>query len=277
MVLRRARGGPLGNDDGNTVELSGTPTGPDRLFWDNFDFDAWRPTLSLPDWTVIDYRNDEMTWSEENQIGRTSDYWQGKFAIADHGAAAEFIKMDEQLVTPPIDCSRHEDVKIAFSHTFSKGLFETASVDWSYDAQNWTPVIKYWASGEGEEEFDVPDADLHEQVFFRFYYANARLTGEYWGVDNVQVTGVPSTAPPITTTTTTTTTPSSTTTTTIPADDDTGDDDTADDDTVDEDTGDDDSADDDASDDDNIDDDSGDVDELPAGDDDDDDAGCCGC
>jgi len=251
---------PYGNEDDNTVEFSGTPVGPDRLFWDDFDTDG------LAQWTIINGGTNDVTWTDDNLLGRVSDYWSGLFAIADKESIGDFQTMNEQLITPPIDCSMHEGIKIGFSHVFEKAIIEVADVDLSYDSVNWVQVRRFWIDQEGEVELDVPAADLHQQVYFRFHYFNAGLAAEYWGIDNVEVTGWPSTAPTVTTTT-------STTTTTVPADDDTADDDTTDDDTTD----DDDTADDDTSTDDDTADDDVMSGEASAGDDDDDSGSCCGC
>ncbi len=264
----------FGNEDDNTVELSGTPEGPDRLFWDNFED-------GLDMWTVVDGGTNASTWTLENPTGRASDYWIGQFVIADHLSTGEFQQLDEQLLTPALDCSSHEEIKIAFNHVFKQGILERGRVDWSYDGAQWNLIKLFMGDNEGAMSFDVPDADLHQQVFFRFYYVRAAIGAEYWGLDNVEVTGVPSTAPSITTTTTT----FIPTTSTIPSDDDADDDtlnDDADDDTLNDDVDDDanDDVDDDANDDTTDDDSAGDTilndDMATTGDDDDDEGNCCG-
>ena len=262
----------FGNEDDNTVELSGTPEGPDRLFWEDFE------SGDLTQWTIVDGGTNNVTWTLENPMDRASEHWSGEFVVADHESTGEFQQLNEQLITPPVDCSRHEGITIGFSHEFRQGMLERGRVDWSYDGAQWNLIKLFMGDAEGRVEFDVPDADLHQQVYFRFYYVRASLSAMYWGLDNVEVSGVPSTAPSITTTTTTTTT-LLTTTTTIPADDDINDD-AADDDTADDDTADDD-VNDDAVNDDTVNDDEGgsiysDDDFASGAGDDDDEGNCCG-
>ncbi|MCC6157864.1 MAG: S8 family serine peptidase [Deltaproteobacteria bacterium] len=250
---------PFGNCDGNTVEVTASPTGPDRIFFDNFD-------LEPRAWQIVDGGSNTATWNSDNAGSRSSPHWTDRFIAADKETTGALQRMDEQLITPPLDCSHHEGIELRFRHEYRHGLLDRAQVAWSYDGATWTNLVNWGADQEGAVTFDLPEADLYPQVFVLFYFKNAGLDAQYWGLDNIEVVGWPSTGTPTTTTSTTT----STTTTTIPGDDDTdddtadddADDDTADDDIVDDDTTDDDTVDDDVVDDDTTDDDTIDDDSL---------------
>ncbi|MBZ0271616.1 S8 family serine peptidase [bacterium] len=278
----------LGNEDTNTVEADATPFGDPRIFWNDFD---WYP---IGDWTIVDGGGGEVTWTDEVVGSHSFPPDVGKVAIVDRGTTSGLELLNESLVTPPLDCGGFVNVTLRFLHIFERGFAEDAILQWSYDGVTWTPIEKYRLTETIEKEYALPEADRHTQFFVRFHY-EALFGGEFWAVDDVEVTGERTTLPPVTTTTTTTTAPS-TTTTTIPGDDDTADDDTGDDDADDDDTAtDDDTADDDASDDDAIDDDDATDDDDAIDDDDtagipldddagdaadgegDDEEGCCGC
>jgi len=175
----------LGNEDNNTVEVALTPVGPDRIFEDDFD------SKSFSQWTVINSGTTQGTWVDDNPEGQWSQYWQGTFAICDRNAYI-LGRMNGELITPEIDCRGYEDIEVRFSHEFSRSIFEIAQVDYSFDQVNWVTIVTYqFDSAGGYERYLVPALDHKRHVFIRFHYYNAGLPADYWGVDNVEITGWP--------------------------------------------------------------------------------------
>jgi len=265
-----------GNEEKNTIELSVTPVGPVRIFQDDFESDT------LDQWTIVNGGTCSGTWQDDNPEGRSSPYLNGTFAIADRQAYM-FGQMDEQLITPAIDLSDYVDIELRYTHEFDHEFLEKADVDYSLDGETWVRIVRYNNSDENEVVHELPALDHQPEVYIRFHYVNAGVMADFWGVDNVEITGWEEPLDDDTTDDDTTDddtadddTTDDDTTDDDTGDDDTGDDDTDDDDTDDDDTDDDDTGDDDVTDDDVTDDDATDDDVTDDDDDDDDDDGC-GC
>ena len=174
-----------GNEDGNTVEYAASPVGPDRIFEDDFE------AKGLADWTIVNGGVCRATWTDQNPEGESSPWWQGKFAIVDHGECI-LGAMDEELITPELDCSHYTGIELAFSHAFEQGFNERGDVDYSLDGTNWINVARYsWQDFEGDENLDLSVLDGEPVVYIRFHYYKAGLTAYNWGIDEVEVKGWP--------------------------------------------------------------------------------------
>lgn len=102
--------------------------------------------------------------------------------------------MDEQLITPLVDCSQMEGVTLAFDNAYTAwGDVADVDVRSSRTGGDWTNVARWTVSDTGPRSFDLAAhaagaSDL--QVRWHFYNANY---GYYWGIDNVVLTGTPQT------------------------------------------------------------------------------------
>jgi hypothetical protein len=164
------------------------------------DFDAGLP----PTWTVVDgggnidmlcktggEPNGKCMWSDLDPCSR-GDLLSGTYMIVDSDCAPS-LDMDEQLITPPIDCSSSKTVALRFDHDFLDYDFEVAAVKVrsANTGGAWVTIARYSkAPASGEVLLDItaeaagaPDL----QVNWHYYDANYE---EYWAVDNVDVEGV---------------------------------------------------------------------------------------
>lgn len=141
-------------------------------------------------WSIVDANDDGYTWSVSNPSGLPyiSEYWTGPIMLVD-GLYAAGAFLDEELITPSIDCSNYDSVTLSFSHRLY--IFQDATrayVDLSINSGPWQNLLSYDTSTDGEVELPLPDADGRSDVRIRWrYVARADL---YWGIDNVKITGL---------------------------------------------------------------------------------------
>jgi len=148
-------------------------------------------------WTVLDGGNDGYKWTDQNPGHRSDANWSGKFMIADSQAAG-WRTMNEQLLTPEIDCSLYVNTRIRFSHYFRASGGQTGDVDIRVDGGAWQNVARYkFSDNSGIKNIDISllaDGRSSVQVRWRFYDISY---GWYWGIDNAAVRGEPpANAPP---------------------------------------------------------------------------------
>ena len=140
-------------------------------------------------WTVIDGGTSTDTWTDTNPGGRAAQGGcAGTFMIADSDWAGFGPIMDEQLISPSIDCSAAMQVLLDYSH-YHYALGNNADVDVSNDGgSTWTTVASYPSTTTGPEiGLDISSvAAGYSDVKIRFHYWNADYAW-YWMVDNVEV------------------------------------------------------------------------------------------
>ena len=141
-------------------------------------------------WSIVDGNDDGYTWSVSNPSGPTyiSEYWTGPIMLVD-GLYAAGAFLDEELITPSIDCSNYDSVMLSFSHRLY--IFQDATrayVDLSINSGPWQNLLSYDTSTDGEVELPLPDADGRSDVRIRWRYV--AMADLYWGIDNVKITGL---------------------------------------------------------------------------------------
>jgi hypothetical protein len=99
--------------------------------------------------------------------------------------------MDEELVTPSIDCSYYSDVTLKFSHYFkyySGGTSEIGDVDVRVDGGSWQNVARYQGQDySGQVQLDlsgIVDGQSNVQIRWRYYNSNFDW---FWGIDDVEI------------------------------------------------------------------------------------------
>ncbi len=151
--------------------------------------------------SVVDGGSSSDTWMSSNPGGRSSPYWTGTFMIVDSDWAG-YEDLDEQLITPSIDCSGFMDVVLKFNHKF-KGYsgYEVGDVDVRISGGPWQNVEWYQGAdyyvAEGEVELPLSGfgADGASDVQVRWHYYDAYYD-YYWGIDDVQISGMPESPEP---------------------------------------------------------------------------------
>ncbi|RKY07449.1 MAG: hypothetical protein DRP65_10460 [Planctomycetota bacterium] len=155
-----------------------------------------------PGWTIIDGGSSSHTWAPARSDDWTDrDYWEdgilnGNFMVVDSDSAGE-EDLDEQLITPALDCSNLESLTLTFTHQFVYySGFEAAAVDIRVNGGQWQNLLFYQDSdASGEVEVDISFADNQANVQIRWHYYDA-YWDYYWGIDDVQVKGLMSSPEP---------------------------------------------------------------------------------
>ncbi|MDP8224121.1 MAG: C25 family cysteine peptidase [Candidatus Lernaella stagnicola] len=185
----------LGHQDTNTAEVSDYTVGPVTIWEEDFDPDG------IPaSWEIIDGGNTgpNLRWNTENFGGRTSDMFDGLFAIADSDETGSGPDWDDYMITEAINCSGYSGIRLLMTHYYHSLTGDQATLYISTDGgDTWEEVVDYTGSSrEQAEDIDVSEwADGQSDVRFSFYYA-----GDYdwwWGVDNLELIGQVDDAPPI--------------------------------------------------------------------------------
>lgn len=98
------------------------------------------------------------------------------------------IDMDEELISPNIDCSAHTNVMIKFKHYFNQYADEICDVDVCAGGGNWINVVRYQGlDASGQAELDISSiAAGQKDVKIRWHYYNANFEN-FWGIDDVEI------------------------------------------------------------------------------------------
>jgi hypothetical protein len=159
---------------------------PDKQMLLSTGFDSGIPGT----WTVDDGYSDDETWMTNNPQNWSSEYFNGAFCLVDSDYAGS-VDMNEQLITPSIDCSETVEVILEFSHYFYVcSGDEKCDVDISIDNGAWQNILQYTDSSTGgyiSEDISAYAAG-QSNVRIRWHYYDANYDW-YWGIDDVKVIG----------------------------------------------------------------------------------------
>jgi hypothetical protein len=149
-------------------------------------------TASLPaGWSVIDGYSDGKTWqiAQASSYPDNQAYVNGSFMVCNSDAAGA-IDMDEQLITPSLNCTAFETVNLEFSHFFVNYEAEIADVDIRVNGGAWQNLAQYTGQKySGPVQLDLTSlAAGSSNVQVRWHYYNANWEW-YWGIDDVKITG----------------------------------------------------------------------------------------
>ncbi|MEW5763511.1 MAG: M28 family peptidase [Acidobacteriota bacterium] len=191
-VVRAVDGG-TGQEDGNLLVRSGTPTGSHSSFTAlDEDFGSGIPGT----WTVVDGGSGggaASTWTTSNPGGRNATApITDPFAIVDSDEAGTGATQDEQLITPVLDLSAATSVTLEFDHYFYRYESEVCDVDVrsSRTSGAWQNVGRWTGASTANPEHETLDLTSRAagasdaQVRFRYYNGSYEW---YWMVDNVRV------------------------------------------------------------------------------------------
>jgi len=145
-------------------------------------------TQGLPgDWTIIDGGNTADTWT----------YLEGGFGVfCDDRSAGSSVVMDEQLISPIVDCSRFITVILEYFHNFNggkNGYTNQGDVYVSNDGGlSWINVATYLPAtiNQGIVKIDITNiAAGYSKVMIKFYFRDFGKYGYWWQVFNVKLSG----------------------------------------------------------------------------------------
>ncbi len=192
--LTASNGGPFDDVPGYFRHAVGEVVHTTLLFE---DFSGGIPS----DWTVVDGGTQPdpptqpTTWTTDATDNSGSVGLTAPFAIADSDGLGSGYTMDEQLITPEVDCTGYQTVELQFAHVFkyySGGGAEVGDVDVRSSATGgaWVNVVSYsGASASGTVRLDITaQAAGQTDVQVRFHYHDASYDW-YWAVDDIEVLG----------------------------------------------------------------------------------------
>ncbi|MBI4560037.1 MAG: VCBS repeat-containing protein [Candidatus Hydrogenedentes bacterium] len=150
-------------------------------------------------WTVVDGSSDGHTWNADNPAQRETLFNMiAPFMIADSDFAGTERTLDEQLITPSIDCSQAPAVYLAFA-VYANLISDSVTVEVSAGDGPWTTLWEAAQTVFGPANL-VLDATAQAagqaDVQFRFYYHQSTYQW-YVMIDNVWVYTDPSSGPPV--------------------------------------------------------------------------------
>ncbi|MFH0946436.1 MAG: trypsin-like peptidase domain-containing protein [Planctomycetota bacterium] len=185
--INATNGGPFAGASAVLDEALGTSP-VTTLFSENF-------SSGLSSWTIVNGgtgTGTASTWTTANPGGRSLALT-APFAIADSDALGSSDSMDEQLISPLVNCSGYLGVTLQFNHDFtwySGGNDEQCdvAVRSTATAGSWVSVAHYsGGSASGAVAIDISSqAAGQTDLQVRFHYYNA-LYEWWWAVDDILV------------------------------------------------------------------------------------------
>ncbi len=134
------------------------------------------------------------TWTTDNPGSRTLALTE-PFAIVDSDAAGSGVTHDEELISPPVDCTGYEAVELRFRHDFN---WYTGSTDEQCDVDirssatggAWVNVANFsGVDTSGSVTIDISAQAVDQtDVEVRFHYYDASYD-YWWAVDDVEFAG----------------------------------------------------------------------------------------
>ena len=187
---------------------SGLDSHPVDYKLEQADFSLLNSSTDLPPgWSETDNSGSGYTWSIYNPQTLTNSNWTDGFMLIDSNAAGD-VNIDTSLITRSINCTGYSNITLSFSQDFVHSGDESAEVDYEVDGGAWVTLVHYCGSdASGIVSLSLPAAANQANVEVRWHYYNA-CDDEYWGIDNVSITGTPNT-PVVTNVTNVTATPAS--------------------------------------------------------------------
>ncbi len=145
-------------------------------------------TQGLPgDWTIINGGNTADTWT----------YLEGGFGVfCDDRSAGSSVVMDEQLISPIVDCSKLTSVILEYYHNFNggKGTYtDQGDVYVSNDGGvSWNNVATYLPGTLSQCVVTIDITNIaagYSEVMIKFHFRDFGSYGYWWQVFNVRISG----------------------------------------------------------------------------------------
>jgi hypothetical protein len=167
-----------------TKGTAGTP--PVTLY--SVDF---TPGPGLPtDWTIVDGGTSNDTWWYD--IFYSSP---GPGATCDSDGAGSGPTMDEEFISPAIDCSAATNVEIEYDHYFygGSGSYTNQGDVYVWDGTVWVPLVNYaiGTTASGIETYDVTSAAAGNSAFkVKFHFQDFGSWGYGWTLFDFEVRSI---------------------------------------------------------------------------------------
>jgi hypothetical protein len=213
LRIRVASG--VSNMDWFGIGFDWSPPAVQTIFSDNFDsYTASEEVVSSGGWTIVNGGGDPdgawQLWNESGPPLRSGEPGPDFPGFSDgymvtNGDFAPNIQLDEQLISPEINCARFTCVSVRFASAVNiyqedtDGDLQTTDFDVSFfdeESQSWSDWVNLLSRDRTDgdhfsaipQSFDVSSLADGRKVKFRWRFHNSRY--DYWcAVDNVRVTG----------------------------------------------------------------------------------------
>ncbi len=141
-------------------------------------------------WTVIDGgtgTGPAQTWTTANPAGRVLALT-SPFAICDAAEHGSDFTMEEELISPVLDCSSFTDLELQFSHDYRANGNDQGTVEVRSDATggSWAEVATFTETTTGTVTEDISSA-AGPGLQIRFHYR--AINGRWWAVDDIYILG----------------------------------------------------------------------------------------
>jgi hypothetical protein len=147
-------------------------------------------------WTQVDHQGNGLIWQFGVINGQSPNpNLNGNYAFLNSDEYGSGYTENADLISPTIDCSGFSSVNLQFNHYFKSYTGSSGTLSYSINnGLTWTTLATFTTtSGSNPSLFSqtVDELSGQGQVKIRWNYTGSYAY--YWAVDDVQLTGVPST------------------------------------------------------------------------------------
>lgn len=177
-------------DPGNAkkyIVVTGTGVFPEFgiPFSENFNASTELPL----GWETVDHYENGQVWTFGTHLYGMAGA-DGNYANLNSDGYGSGNSQNADLITPSIDMSNAEDIRLTFLHFYKVSNGSSATLSYSIDGgNNWIQIQKWTADTSNPATFDqlIPALDGELDVKIKWNYIGSY--GWAWDVDDVQITG----------------------------------------------------------------------------------------
>jgi len=123
----------------------------------------------------------------------------GNYVFLNSDAYGNGNTQNADLITPVLDLSPYSSVTLQFNHYFQSYTGTSGTLSYSLNGgTSWTGITTFTTtSATNPDAFSQVIAAVAGQSNVKFKWNYTGTFGYYWGIDNIQITGVCSSTPPV--------------------------------------------------------------------------------
>jgi len=144
-------------------------------------------------WSQIDHENNGQIWTFGTITGYSGNVpnLSGNYAYLNSDGYGIGNSQNADLITPALDLSAFANITLQFQHYFREYSTSSGTVSYSIDNGNiWIPIQTYTTTTSNPATFSQVIVSVAGQSNVKFKWNYTGTWGYYWGIDNVQITGV---------------------------------------------------------------------------------------
>jgi hypothetical protein len=143
-------------------------------------------------WTQIDNSGNDQIWQFGTITGQSPNpALTGNYAFLNSDAYGSGNTQNADLITPTLDLSGYTSANLEFSHYFKAYTGSSGTLSYSINnGSTWTTISTFTTTGANPTAFSqvINAVAGQSQVKFKWNYTGT--WGYYWGIDNINITGV---------------------------------------------------------------------------------------